>query len=81
MTIKGLTMPTNDQPPAMPGAVLERACSQGRLQRSIATTLCVIAAARAEREAPPIHAARQQLAAVYGATRLRRRLERDAIRG
>ncbi|GEP08294.1 hypothetical protein [Methylobacterium gnaphalii] len=63
-----------DTKPAASGDVL----AQGRLQHSIATTLLVIAAARAEREAAPVHAARQRLAAVYGATRLRRRLERDA---
>ena len=63
------------------GDALDRARAQGRLQHSIATTLLVIAAARAEREAPPVHAARQRLAAVYGATRLRRRLEREAAAG
>lgn len=70
-------MPTIDLPPAS-GDAFERARAQGRLQHSIATTLLVLAAARAEREAAPVHAARQQLASVYGATRLRRRLERDA---
>ncbi|WP_373322347.1 hypothetical protein [Methylobacterium thuringiense] len=67
--------------PAASGDVLAHASAQGRLQHSIATTLLVIAAARAEREAPPIHAARQHLAAVYGATRLRRRLERETVTG
>lgn len=52
--------------------------AQARLEQSIAATLGLIAAARAEREAPKVHAARQHLVAVYGATRLRRRLERDA---
>ncbi|GJD28948.1 hypothetical protein PMNALOAF_0180 [Methylobacterium adhaesivum] len=46
-----------------------------RLQRSVADTLRVIAAACAEREAPPVKAARQELAAIYGATRLTRRRE------
>lgn len=51
--------------------------AQGRLQDSIASTLSAIAAVRAERQMPPIHEARQNLARVYGATRLRRRLERE----
>lgn len=51
--------------------------AQGRLQASIASTLSVIAAVRAERQMPPIHEARQNLARIYGATRLRRRLERE----
>jgi hypothetical protein len=67
--------------PAASGDTLAQATAQGRLQQSIATTLLVIAAARAERDAPPVHAARQRLAEVYGATRLRRRLERDAHHG
>lgn len=74
-------MPITDPPPDASGAALDRACSRERLQHSVAQTLCVIAAARAERQLPPIHAARQRLAAIYGATRLRRRLERDGIRG
>lgn len=60
---------------------LDRAHAQGRLDQSIATTLLVIAAARVEREAAPVHAARQRLAEIYGATRLRRRLERDFAAG
>ncbi|KQT45342.1 hypothetical protein ASG52_14315 [Methylobacterium sp. Leaf456] len=63
------------------GDVLDRAHAQGRLEHSIATTLLVIAAARVEREAAPVHAARQRLAEVYGATRLRRQLEREAAVG
>lgn len=47
-----------------------------RLERSVAHTLRVIAAACAEREAAPVKAARQHLAEIYGATRLSRRLER-----
>ena len=70
-----------DATPAAPGEALAQAHAQGKLQQSIAKTLLVIAAARAEREAPPVHAARQRLAAVYGATRLRRRLEREAFAG
>ena len=66
-----------DLAPGAHAAPLDLVHAQGRLQHSIATTLCVIAAARAERAAPPIHAARQHLAAIYGATRLRRRLERE----
>lgn len=62
-------------------AQLDRAHAQGRLEHSIATTLLVIAAARVEREAAPVHAARQRLAEVYSATRLRRRLEREAASG
>ena len=60
---------------------LAMACEQGRMQHSIAKALLTIAAARAERDAPPVHAARQHLAAVYGATRLRRRLERETAAG
>ena len=47
-----------------------------RLQRSVAETLRTIAAACAERDAPPVKAARRELAAVYGATRLSRRRDR-----
>ena len=75
-------MASNHLPPdGVSGDALESARAQGRLHHSIATTLLVIAAARAERAAPPVHAARQCLAQVYGATRLRKRLERDAARG
>ncbi len=52
-----------------------------RLQRSVADTLRVIAAACAEREAPPVKAARQELAAIYGATRLSRRRDRPRAVG
>lgn len=48
-----------------------------RLERSVAATLRLIEAVCAERTAPPVQAARRQLAHVYGATRLRRRLERQ----
>ena len=65
-------------PPAPTGSEFDLLHAQSRLQHSIATTLCVIAAARAEREQAPVHAARQRLAFIYGATRLRRRLEREA---
>ncbi|KQP10984.1 hypothetical protein ASF28_07920 [Methylobacterium sp. Leaf99] len=47
-----------------------------RLQRSVADTLRTIAAACAERDAPLVKAARRELAAVYGATRLSRRRDR-----
>ena len=69
--------------PTLPasGDVRATSTAQGQLQQSIAKTLLVIAAARAEREEPPVHAARQRLAAVYGETRLRRRLEQDAFGG
>ncbi|MCJ2010882.1 hypothetical protein MKK70_06000 [Methylobacterium sp. E-041] len=53
-----------------------KAHDEQRLERSVAATLRVIAAAHAEREAPPVHAARRRLGEVYGATRLARRLER-----
>ncbi|NEU10609.1 hypothetical protein G3T14_00510 [Methylobacterium sp. BTF04] len=46
------------------------------LERSVADTLRVIAAACAERNAPPIKAARQHMAEIYGATRLSRQRER-----
>ncbi len=59
-------------------AALDFVCAKERLEHSIAATLCVIAAARTERETAPISAARRQLVKIYGATRLRRRLEREA---
>ena len=68
---------TDLTPDHMSGDSLDRARAQGRLNHSVATTLLVIAAARIEREAPPVHAARRRLAQIYGATRLRRRLERE----
>ncbi|MBB5760477.1 hypothetical protein ABEV34_03965 [Methylorubrum rhodesianum] len=74
-------MATFDLPPdRASGDALDRARAQGQLHHSIATTLLVIAAARAEREAPPVSAARRRLAQVYGATRLRKRLEREAAK-
>lgn len=69
------------RPDRASGEALDRARAQGQMHHSIATTLLVIAAARAERAAPPVHAARQRLAEVYSATRLRKRLERDAAQG
>lgn len=51
--------------------------AEHRLERSVAATLRVIAAAHAEREAPPVHAARRHLGAIYGATRLARRREHE----
>ena len=51
--------------------------AERRLERSVAATLRIIAAAHVERQAPPIHAARRHLSEVYGATRLARRLERE----
>ncbi len=48
-----------------------------RLQLSVAATLWAIAEARAERQAPRVHAARRHLGTVHGATRLRKRLERE----
>ncbi|WP_156465674.1 hypothetical protein [Methylobacterium sp. Leaf106] len=47
-----------------------------RLERCVAHTLRVIAAARTERDDAPVKAARRQLAEIYGVTRLNRRLER-----
>ncbi|MBB5757007.1 hypothetical protein HNR00_001715 [Methylorubrum rhodinum] len=86
MNPKGLTMASIDLRTErvsgqISGDVLDRAHAQGRLDHSIAATLLVIAAARVEREAAPVHAARQRLAEVYGATRLRRRLERESATG
>ncbi len=66
------------RPDRASGDALDRARAQGQLHHSVATTLLVIAAARAERAAPPVSAARRRLAQVYGATRLRKRLEREA---
>ncbi|AMB43574.1 hypothetical protein [Methylobacterium sp. AMS5] len=75
-------MANSDQlPDRASGDALDRARAQGQMHHSIATTLLVIAAARAERAAPPVHAARQRLAKIYGASRLRKRMERDAARG
>jgi hypothetical protein len=48
-----------------------------RLERSVDAALRVIAAARSERQAPPVFAARRRLSEVYGATRLARRLEQE----
>ncbi len=73
-------MQTIDLTPDRSGEIFARVHAQGRLELSIANALLVIAAARAERQAPPVHAARQRLAEIYGATRLRRRLEREAAR-
>lgn len=73
-------MQTVDLTPDRSGDILSHVHAQGRLELSIASTLLVIAAARAERQTPPVHAARQRLAEIYGATRLRRRLEREAVR-
>lgn len=50
-----------------------------RLERTVADALRIIAAACAEREAPPVRAARERLAKVYGTTRLRRHLERQHL--
>lgn len=47
-----------------------------RLERCVAHTLRVIAAARTERDDAPVKAARRHLAEIYGVTRLNRRLER-----
>ncbi len=65
-------------PSSIETAALDVVRAKDRLEHSIAATLCVIAAARIERETAPISAARRQLVEVYGATRLRRRLEREA---
>ncbi|WP_264050194.1 hypothetical protein [Methylobacterium flocculans] len=48
-----------------------------RLERSVEDALRIIAAACAERNEPPVKAARRQLAEIYGATRLSRRRERS----
>lgn len=50
--------------------------AETHLEHSVAAALQAIAAACAEREAPPIKAARRHLAEVYGATRLSRHRER-----
>ena len=51
--------------------------AEARLERSVADALRIIAAACDERNAPPVKAARRQLAEVYGATRLSRHRERQ----
>ncbi|TNC15069.1 hypothetical protein FF100_05755 [Methylobacterium terricola] len=48
------------------------------LERSVAAALRTIAAAQAERSAPPVRSARLRLATIYGVTRLQRRREREA---
>lgn len=50
--------------------------AERRLQRSVATVLRIIHAAQAERQAPPVRAARQHLGQIYRATRLARAKER-----
>ena len=61
------------------GASFDHRCEEiraaSRLERSVADTLRVIAAACTERATPPIHAARQHLQEAYGAARLRKRME------
>lgn len=52
-----------------------------RLQLSIAAALQAIASVRAERETPATHAARRRLGEIHGATRLRKRLERERRAG
>lgn len=52
------------------------AMEAARLERSVAAALDLIAAAQDERTAPPVQAARRNLAAVYGLKRLRRHQER-----
>jgi len=47
-----------------------------RLERSVAAALDLIAAAQDERKAPPVQAARRNLAAAHGLKRLRRQQER-----
>lgn len=52
-----------------------------RLQLSVAAALQAIAIVRAERDVPATHAARRHLGEIHGATRLRKRLERDRRAG
>ena len=49
--------------------------AERRLERSVAATLRIIAAAHDERQAPPVSAARRRLSEIYGVTRLARRRE------
>ena len=58
--------------------VIDGGAAERRLERSVASALRVIATAHAEREAAPAHAARLRLGEIHRATRLRRRLEREA---
>lgn len=46
---------------------------------SVAAALREIEGMRAERAAAPVRSARLTLAAVYGATRLKRKLERESV--
>ena len=50
--------------------------AERRLQRSVASVLRIIHAAQAERQTPPVRAARQHLGQIYRATRLARAKER-----
>lgn len=50
--------------------------AEARLERSVADALRIIAAVCAERNEPPVKAARRHLAEIYGATRLSRQRER-----
>ncbi|MGC5777810.1 hypothetical protein [Methylobacterium sp. NFXW15] len=50
--------------------------AERRLHRSVDSVLRLIHAAQAERQAPPVQAARQQLGQIYRATRLARAKER-----
>jgi hypothetical protein len=55
------------------------ATAERRLERSVDAALRIIAAARVERQAPPVTAARRRLSEIYGATRLARRLEQERL--
>lgn len=52
--------------------------AEGRLIRSVANVLRLIDAAQAERQAPPVRAARDRLGHVHRVTRLARIRERSA---
>lgn len=50
--------------------------AERRLERSVASVLRIIDAVQAERQAPPVRAARQRLGQVYRQSRLARAKER-----
>lgn len=53
--------------------------AERRLERSVDSVLRIIEAARTERQAPPVRAARQCLGKAYGMSRLARAKERLAL--
>lgn len=55
---------------------IDAATDEGRLERSVAAVLRVIDAVQAERQTPPVRAARHRLGRIHRITRLARARER-----